>query len=364
MEVDCENNLVKRFDELNGDGLVAEQAFDYSTLDKRTAEQLQILAQRVLTAKQRYALDLMEIVAAAHQKIVRWADMSEEACLAIDKCKNMDKNTTFVSWCASVGIARATAYNLLQVKALMDASTQEEQEVLQQAPAKLLYAAARFSAPAELVQAVKDGDITTHKQYQEAMKELRERDTKIRDLIEKGQASDRRAGQAEEQLRQAKAEQQKVENLLAAERERASKAEKDAAGWKNTGLEMQEIVDKQSQRIRELEAGITIEATALDAGEVERRVQEATQAESEKWAEVCQNQQHEIQRLASGSTVAAQATVLNEYLQSMMKSVLCNAQQVELSEYDMDSLDGLSDTLREFATKVDELFWNGGENDD
>ena len=37
--------------------------------------------------------------------------------------------------------------------------------------AKLLYAAGKKDAPADLVQAVKDGDITTHKQYQELLKE-------------------------------------------------------------------------------------------------------------------------------------------------------------------------------------------------
>ena len=45
----------------------------------------------------------------------------------------------------------------------------EEQATLEAASPSLLYAAAKPSAPPELVQAVKDGDITTHKQYQELL---------------------------------------------------------------------------------------------------------------------------------------------------------------------------------------------------
>lgn len=131
-------------------------AFDYSGLDADTAEHLQNLAQRATEAKQRYILDMMEIVVEAHRELVQ----------QLDKRSNQYSDSTFVSWCASIGVGRSTAYNLLQVQALMDGSTPEEQEVLADAPAKLLYAAAKPSAPAELVQAVRDGDITTHKQYQ------------------------------------------------------------------------------------------------------------------------------------------------------------------------------------------------------
>ena len=143
----------------------APAAFDYSELDSETTKKLQNLARRAINSKQRYVLDMMEIVFEAHRELVQRLDK-------LSKHNNQYSDTTFVAWCASIGVGRSTAYNLLQVQALMDNSTADEQEILSEAPAKLLYAAAKPSAPAELVQSVKDGDITTHKQYQEALAQL------------------------------------------------------------------------------------------------------------------------------------------------------------------------------------------------
>ena len=128
----------------------AAPEFDYSGLDAGTAERLQNLARRAMEAKRRYILDMMEIVVEAHR------ELCDTVVQPLDNGRFSTKENTFAAWCASIGVGRSTAYNLLQVQALMDGSTPEEQEVLAEAPAKLLYAAAKPSAPAELVQAVKD----------------------------------------------------------------------------------------------------------------------------------------------------------------------------------------------------------------
>mgnify|MGYP007125000112 CR=1 FL=1 len=83
----------------------------------------------------------------------------------------------------------------------MDESSPREQKVLEELSPSLLYAAAKPSAPAELVQGVKAGDITTHKQYQELLAEIRTRDAKISELIEASEASGRRADAAERRPR-------------------------------------------------------------------------------------------------------------------------------------------------------------------
>lgn len=142
-------------------------AFDYSGLDADTAEHLQNLAQRATEAKQRYILDMMEIVVEAHR------ELCDTVVQPLDNGRFSTKENTFTAWCASIGVGRSTAYNLLQVQALMDGSTPEEQEVLADAPAKLLYAAAKPSAPPELVQAVKDRDITTAKEFRELEAQLK-----------------------------------------------------------------------------------------------------------------------------------------------------------------------------------------------
>ena len=89
----------------------------------------------------------------------------------LDNGQFVPKEEAFRRWCESIGISKSTAYNLLQVNVLMAGATQEERNTLASASPSLLYAAAKPSAPANLVQAVKDGDITTHKQYQDLLKE-------------------------------------------------------------------------------------------------------------------------------------------------------------------------------------------------
>lgn len=195
----------------------APAGFDYSGLDPETAEHLQNLARRAVSAKQRYILDMMEIVSEAHR----------ELCGAVvARCDNSKHGNrgdeTFRHWCASIGVGKDTAYRLLQVQALMAGSAPEEQEVLADAPAKLLYAVAKSSAPEELVQAVKDGDITTNKQYQEALAQLKAE----REAREK---ADFRAEEAEQRAREveaaAQSEHEGASALLADEQRRRQAAE-------------------------------------------------------------------------------------------------------------------------------------------
>ena len=55
----------------------------------------------------------------------------------------------------------------------MDGSSPRQRAILEALPPTLLYAVAKPSAPAELVAQVKSGDITTHKQYQEALSQIK-----------------------------------------------------------------------------------------------------------------------------------------------------------------------------------------------
>ncbi|WP_302375171.1 hypothetical protein, partial [uncultured Gemmiger sp.] len=98
--------------------------------------------------------------------------IAHEALVPIwDKRNNQYSEDTFRRWCESIGVSKSAAYRLLQVTALFDNSSPEQQKILDSLSPSLLYAAAKPTAPADLVQAVKDGDITTHKQYQELLKE-------------------------------------------------------------------------------------------------------------------------------------------------------------------------------------------------
>lgn len=80
-------------------------------------------------------------------------------------------------WCAAVGISRDTGDRMVSVAAQCGNIQLEGKSILDVQPMKLLYAAAKPSTPEAVKQAVFSGDITTYKEYQELMAQLKnERD--------------------------------------------------------------------------------------------------------------------------------------------------------------------------------------------
>lgn len=150
-------------------GQTAPAEFDYSVLDTDTAEKLRGITECVCELQQSYAWGMAYQVGRAHDLLCGGGSCN--TVLQLHKANGNRGDATFTSWCDFVGITRQTAYRLLDAYRLICDASPEQQKNLQLAPAKLLYAAGKKDAPADLVQAVKDGDITTHKQYQELLKE-------------------------------------------------------------------------------------------------------------------------------------------------------------------------------------------------
>lgn len=156
-------------------------AFDYSGLDEQTVEDLHFAEDEYRHGKQMAERGLVHMgnaIAAAHDAlcgVVAQCDNGEDgACRTMRKARNnQHSEDTFKSWCVSIGITKDTAYRLLQVAALLDGSSPRQQKILKELSPTLLYAVAKPSAPAELVEQVKSGDITTNKQYQEALAQLK-----------------------------------------------------------------------------------------------------------------------------------------------------------------------------------------------
>ena len=152
----------------------AAPAFDYGGLDRPTVDALHWAEREICAARRDYVARLAQAVDFAHDAlcggVVHNVDNSKHGHRGED---------TFRLWCESVGLGKTTAYKLLQVAALLKGSTPEEQVVLEAASPSLLYAAAKPSAPAELVQAVREGNITTHKQYQELLAQLKAREAEL-----------------------------------------------------------------------------------------------------------------------------------------------------------------------------------------
>lgn len=76
-------------------------------------------------------------------------------------------------WCAAVGISRDTGDRMVSVAAQCGNIELEGKSILDVQPMKLLYAAAKPSTPQEVKQAVFSGDITTYKEYQDLMAQLK-----------------------------------------------------------------------------------------------------------------------------------------------------------------------------------------------
>lgn len=144
--------------------------FDYSGLDKQTVEDLHFAEDEYRHGKklaERGLVHMGNAIAAAHDALCGVVQQ-------LDNSKHGNRgDDSFRAWCCSIGITKSTAYNLLQVSALMDGSSPRQRAILEALPPTLLYAVAKPSAPAELVEKVKNGEVSTNKEYQELLTQLK-----------------------------------------------------------------------------------------------------------------------------------------------------------------------------------------------
>lgn len=150
--------------------------FDYSNFDAQTVEDLHLAENQYQSGKKMAARGYVMMGAAvsiAHDAL----------CRVVANCDNSKHGNrgedSFRQWCLSIGVTKDTAYRLLQISDMFDSSSPNQQKILKELSPSLLYAAAKPSAPEELVKQVKNGDITTHKQYQELLAQLKAKDEEL-----------------------------------------------------------------------------------------------------------------------------------------------------------------------------------------
>lgn len=156
-------------------------AFDYSGLDEQTVDDLHFAEKEYQHGKklaERGLVHMGNAIAAAHDAlcgVVAQCDNSGDgACRNLRRAhNNQHSDDTFRAWCVSIGITKDTAYRLLQVAALMDGSSPRQRAILEALPPTLLYAVAKPSAPAELVEKVKNGEVSTNKEYQDLLAQIK-----------------------------------------------------------------------------------------------------------------------------------------------------------------------------------------------
>ena len=145
-------------------------AFDYSGLDAQTVDDLHFAEKEYQHGKklaERGLVHMGNAIAAAHDALCGTVVQQ------LDNGQFAKKDDTFRAWCCSIGITKSTAYNLLQVSALMDGSSHRQRAILEALPPTLLYAVAKPSAPAELVEKVKNGEVSTNKEYQDLLAQIK-----------------------------------------------------------------------------------------------------------------------------------------------------------------------------------------------
>lgn len=263
--------------------------FDYSGLDAQTVTDLHLAEQMYTSGRKLAEMGLRRMadgVSIAHEAL----------CVTIaTKCRNgkgafSDSEKTFGSWCGSVGLNRKAAERLLQVAKLFDSSSPREQQVLEELSPSLLYAAARPTAPTDLVQAVKSGDITTHKQYQDLLKENQQlradrvnalnaaaaaeaaRDAALADvdgLHEQNRQLQAAATGAQESYRTAHKNEDSALRRATEAEQRAKEAEKQLAGARQVADAARMRADKYQREAEAAKAQPV--AAAVDEDEINRR---------------------------------------------------------------------------------------------
>lgn len=275
--------------------------FDYSGLDAQTVTDLHLAEQMYTSGRKLAEIGLRRMadgVSIAHDALCGSCDNLSQAhnnqggvVPHWDNSKHGNRGEdAFRRWCESIGVSKSTAYRLLQVSALFDSSSPRQQQVLEELSPSLLYAAAKPTAPADLVQAVKSGDITTHKQYQDLLKENQQlradrvnalnaaaaaeaaRDAALADvdgLHEQNRQLQAAATGAQESYRTAHKNEDSALRRATEAEQRAKEAEKQLAGARQVADAARMRADKYQREAEAAKAQPV--AAAVDEDEINRR---------------------------------------------------------------------------------------------
>lgn len=284
-------------------------AFDYSGLTDQTVEDLHFAENEYRHGKQMAERGLVHMgnaIAAAHDALCGVVQL-------LDNSKHGNRgDDSFRAWCCSIGITKSTAYNLLQVSALMDGSSPRQRAILEALPPTLLYAVAKPSAPQELVEKVKNGEITTNKAYQDLLKEnqqLRtERDKARADQLSTAKDCNRlglKVSQEKDRADKAEAREEEAWKMQSKAETRAQEAEKQLEGSR----QMAEAAKLRGDKLKAENDALKKQpiTTVVDKEEVERQAREMA-------AKMTADLRAQLEQAASGSEQDAHSSYDNVLL--------------------------------------------------
>lgn len=276
-------------------------AFDYSVLDTDTAASLRNCETVIRTETAGY----FTLLGAKFKE-------------AQDLLANHSSGT-FEQWYTAMGFKRQTVYNLIKRFEFSSSPTiGERAEVFEALPLTLSYEISKPDAPAELVDKVLDGDITSNAEYQKLKKQLEEAEEKREFWIKQNSETNKenqqlrtdrnialtRADNAERKLSEAKA---KIKELEC----EADEADREYAAMADREDQHETLIADLKRQIKELESR-----------PVEVAVEQDTAALAEK-DKLISELKKEIERLSDNSVKSFVIKLtIEEYvqLQDIVKS--------------------------------------------
>lgn len=154
-------------------------------------------------------------------------------------------------WCAAVGISRDTGDRMVSVAAQCGNIQLEGKSILDVQPLKLLYAAAKPSTPEVVKQAVFTGDITTYKEYQELMAQLKAEKNRADTAEKSAQNARKENAYFKELVKSAEAQTHKDAEKREEAESRYESALADISGLKEQNAQLKERADSAEAREEE-----------------------------------------------------------------------------------------------------------------
>lgn len=314
-------------------------AFDYSGLDEQTVDALHMAENQYMQGKKMAETGLrwmVNAVAMAHDAlcgaVVQQLDNGDSrACPTVGRAhNNQHSEDNFRAWCSSIGVSKSSAYRLLSVSEKFGNIQLDGKSILDVQPATLLYAVAKPSAPAELVAQVKSGDITTHKQYQEALAQIKAKDKAIAAEKERADAAEAQLEAAhadisglKDRATAAEAREEEAWQMQSKAEARAQEAEKQLEGSRQVAQAAQLRGDKlkaenDALKSQPITAVVDKEEVRRQAEALSRNaVQEARQQAAEAQARLRQYQEDAEGLLAPAQACAQQAQFIADSVRAM-----------------------------------------------
>lgn len=285
-------------------------AFDYAGLDIQTVDVLHMAESQYSKGKKMAETGLrwmVNAVSMAHDALCGGVVQQ------LDNSKHGNRgDDSFRAWCESISLSKSSAYNLLRVAERFGNIEVDGKSILDVQPATLLYEAAKPSAPQELVEKVKNGEVTTNKAYQDLLKEnqqLRtERDKARADQLSTAKDCNRlglKVSQEKDRADKAEAREEEAWKLQSKAETRAQEAEKQLEGSR----QMAEAAKLRGDKLKAENDALKKQpiTAVVDKEEVERQAREMA-------AEMTADLRAQLEQTASGSEQDAHSSYDNVLL--------------------------------------------------